>query len=53
MTARETHHGGKPKSRVRRRRSPRRPMIDQSDLDEDDEVEIGGGDERPGKEMPR
>jgi hypothetical protein len=30
-----------------------RPMIDQSDLDEDDEVEIGGGDERPGKETPR
>ena len=48
MTALSCHHRGTPKSRVRRRRPPRRPILDApSDLDDDEEVEIGGGDERP------
>jgi hypothetical protein len=49
MTAPSFHHRGTPKSRVRRRRAPRRPMLDApSDLDDDEEVEIGGGgDDRP------
>jgi hypothetical protein len=51
MTAASFHHRGTPKSRVRRRRARRRPMLDApSDLDDDEEVEIGGGDEQPDRQ---